>query len=178
MVGNGMTLDQYANLFEILGGALVVVTLIFLTIQLRQNTIALKSTTIRANQETTLTIYQMLIEDSMMAVILKGMPRPSDLTPLEKGKFHAFWTVALENYQQMYLQMRAGTFDQSLFDGWCQVLRNNFLSPGFQLHWNQRKFIHSLEFQDFVEKEIMSLQPTPGMEKSLAERFEPLAVNQ
>ena len=79
-----MTLEQYANLFEIVGGAIVVVTLIFLVIQLRQNTRALKSTIILCNQGHTLTVYQTLMEDSMMEVILKGMPRPSDLTPVRR----------------------------------------------------------------------------------------------
>jgi hypothetical protein len=37
-----MTLEQYANLFDIFDGFIVVITLIFLVIQLRQNTHALK----------------------------------------------------------------------------------------------------------------------------------------
>ena len=105
-----------------------------------------------------------------MEVILKGMPQPSDLTPVEKGKFNAFWTVTLQNYQQTYFQIRAGTYDPDSFDGWWQVLRNNFLSPGFQLHWKQRKFILSSEFQKFMEEEVMSRQPTPEYAESLAER--------
>lgn len=165
-----MTLEQYANFFEIVGGAIVVVTLIFLVIQLRQNTHALKSTMRLGIQGPTISIYQMLSEDSMMEAVIKGMPRPSDLTPIQKGKFNAFCTVTLQNYQQTYYQIREGNYDQILFDGWWQVLRDNFLSPGFQLHWKQRKFILSPEFRNYVEKEIMSLQPTPGYAESIAKR--------
>ncbi len=165
-----MTLDQYANIAEIIGVIIIVVTVIFLTVQVRQNTLALKSTTLLGNQAHTLTVHQMLMEDPMMEVILKGMPQPSDLTPVEKGKFNAFWTVTLQNYQQTYFQIRAGTYDPDSFDGWWQVLRNNFLSPGFQLHWKQRKFILSSEFQKFMEEEVMSRQPTPEYAESLAER--------
>ena len=85
-------------------GAIVVVSLIFLVIQLRQNTRALKSRTVLGQQRHTLTGYQTLMEDSMMEVILKGMPRPSDLTPAERDRFNAFWTMALQNYQHGILK--------------------------------------------------------------------------
>ena len=155
-----MTLEQFANLFEIIGGAIVVITLIFLVIQLRQNTHALVSATVLGSHNTTLTVYGMLIEDSMIEVLCKGMPRPADLTQVEKAKFNAFWTATLQNYQQTYFQIRSGAYDKSLYDGWWQVLRDNFLSPGFELHWNQRKFILSPEFQEFVETEVLSRAPT------------------
>ena len=58
-----MTLDQYANLFEIVGGVIVIITLVFLVIQLRQNTRALKSSTVLFSHNTTLTVYGMLLED-------------------------------------------------------------------------------------------------------------------
>ena len=167
-----MTLEQYANLFEIVGGAIVVITLIFLLIQLRQNTHALISATVLGSHNTTLTVYGMLLEDSMIRVLVKGMPRPSDLTPVEKAKFNAFWTATLQNYQQTYFQIRAGTYEESLYDGWWQVLRDNFLSPGFQRHWEQRKFILSQEFQDFVEREVLSRAPTPGSEESVSKKGE------
>jgi len=100
-----MTLEQYANLFEIIGGAIVIITLIFLVIQLRQNTVAVKSATVLGSHNTTLTVYGMLMEDSMIEVLVKGMPRPSDLTAVEKAKFNAFWTATLQNYQHSRHQM-------------------------------------------------------------------------
>jgi len=165
-----MTLEQYANLFEIVGGAIVVITLIFLIIQLRQNTRALKSATVLGSHNTTLTVYGMMVEDSMIEVLCKGMPRPSDLTAVEKAKFNAFWTAALQNYQQTFFQIRAGTYDGNLYDGWWQVLRDNFLSPGFQLHWKHRKFILSQEFQNFVEQEVLSRPPTPDYAESVSKK--------
>ena len=72
------------------------------------------------------------------------------LTPVQKGKFNAFWTVAFQNYQQFFFQIRAGTYDSNLLDGWWQVLRDDFLSPGLQAFWEKRKFILTPEFRNFV----------------------------
>ena len=165
-----MILDQVANLFEIVGGTVVVITLVFLVVQLRQHTHALVSATVLGSHNTTLTVYGMLIEDSMIEVLVKGMPDPASLTAVEKAKFHAFWTATLQNYQQTFFQIRSGTYEKSLYDGWWQVLRNNFLSPGFQLHWAQRKFILSAEFQRFVEKEVLSRKPTDGYAETVAKK--------
>ena len=61
-------------------------------------------------------------------------------------------------------------FEESLYDGWWQVLRDNFLSPGFQLHWKHRKFILSREFQEFVEQKVMTRNPTPSYAESVAKK--------
>lgn len=42
-----MALEQFANIAEIIGVLLAIVTLIFLTLQIRQNTRALRLTTIQ-----------------------------------------------------------------------------------------------------------------------------------
>lgn len=173
-----MTLGQYANIFEIVGGAIVVVTLIFLVVQMRQNTLALKSATVLGSHNTTLTIYGMMVQDSMIQVLCKGMPRPSDLTSVEKAQFHAFWTATLQNYQQTYFQIRAGAYEESLYDGWWQVLRDNFLSPGFQLHWKQRKFILSREFQEFVEQDVLNRPPTRDYAETVSKRGESQSIKE
>ncbi len=165
-----MTLEQYAYLFEIIGGAIIIITLVFLVVQLRQNTLALKSETLLGLQANSISIYQMLAEDSMLEALIKGMPQPSDLTPVEKGKFDTFWTITLQNYQQTYFQIRKGTYDPELFDGWWQLLRNNFLSPGFRQHWKRRSLVLSSEFRRFVEEDVMSREPSPEYAEALAKR--------
>ncbi|MBT8063077.1 MAG: hypothetical protein HKO64_12275 [Xanthomonadales bacterium] len=165
-----MSLEQYANFFEVIGGIIVVVTLVFLVVQIRQNTRALRSATVLESHKTTLTVYAMLLEDSMIRVLNKGMPRPEELRGVEKAKFNAFWTATLQNYQQTFFQIRSGTYEESLYDGWWQVLRDNFLSPGFRQHWDQRKFILSRDFQVFVENEVLTREPTSAYAESAKKR--------
>ena len=162
-----MTLEQYAYLAEIIGVILIVATFIFLAVQLRQNTRAVKSATLQSIHNKTMTAYEMLMDDSMMDTFIKGMREPSDLTAIEKGKFNAFWTVALHTFQNDYFQIQAGTYDGRIQDGWWQVLRNNFLSPGFRLHWEKRKFVLAPEFREFVETEIMKRQPSPDYQEAV-----------
>jgi hypothetical protein len=111
-----------------------------------------------------MTAYGMLLEDPMMEIFIKGMRDPSGLDSVEKGKFNAFLTVTLHSFQQTYLQILAGAYEPHVTDGWWQVMRNNFLSPGFKLHWEQRKFMLAPEFRDFVETDVMGRDPTPELQ--------------
>lgn len=59
-----MDIEFYANVAEIAGGAIVVVTLVFLTVQIRQNTQAMRSTTIQATMQSEMAFAQILVENA------------------------------------------------------------------------------------------------------------------
>jgi hypothetical protein len=59
-----MALDQYANIAEIVGLVIVVVTLKFLTRQIRQGTKAIRSTTIQSVMQSEMAFSQILVEKS------------------------------------------------------------------------------------------------------------------
>jgi hypothetical protein len=68
-------------------------------------------------------------------------------------------TVAFQAYQNIYVQVQEGAYDAELADGWWQLLRNDLEYPGAMAMWEQRKFINSSEFQDFVENQVMKPEP-------------------
>ena len=59
-----MVLEHYANIAEIVGVILVVVTLVFLTLQIRQNTRALRLTTIQTVMQSELAKMPILVENA------------------------------------------------------------------------------------------------------------------
>lgn len=73
-----MALDYYANIAEIVGVILVVVTLVFLTLQIRQNTRALRSTTIQSVMQSEVAMMSILVENAdTWEKIISGMPLAS-----------------------------------------------------------------------------------------------------
>ena len=154
-----MTIEQYASFAEIVGVIIVALTFVFLTMQLRQNTSALKSTAAYSHLSHTTAVYGMLLED--MEIFIQGMRDPSALTAVERAKFNALLTINLQALQNGYLQVQEGFGNARMQDGWWQVMRNNFLSPGYQGHWERRKFMLDPEFREFVEMEVLEREPTP-----------------
>ncbi len=107
-----MTLEQYAYLAEILGVAIVVITFIFLTIQLRLGTRALKAGTVQNLQNQTMAVYGMLLDD--MDLFMKGMEDPTSLNKLDRAKFNALMTVNFHALQNAYFQIQSGAYDDCM----------------------------------------------------------------
>lgn len=154
-----MTIEQYASLAEIVGVIIIALTFVFLTIQLRQGTSALKSSAASSHLGHTMAVYGMLLED--MELFIQGMRDPSTLGAVERAKFNALLTINLQALQEGYLQLEAGAGNARVQEGWWQVMRNNFLSPGYRGHWERRKFMLDPKFREFVERDVLKRQPTP-----------------
>ena len=150
----------WKEIAEVIGVLGIIAGIVFLGYEMRQNTIAVRSEASQGLQNQIASVYQMLMDDSMMDTFIRGMNEPSTLSRLEMGQFHSFWTVSLQAYQNMYVQVREDAYDPQMAEGWWQLLPNNFESPGFREHWESRKFLLSAGFQEFVETQVMSREPT------------------
>ncbi len=147
------------QMIQILANVGVIAGICFIGFEMRQNTVAVKSAASNGIQEQNTALYEIILEDPMMDIYQRGMTNPADLTTIEKGKFHAFWTLVLLTYQNTYFQTLGGAYDQQWAEGWWQMLRTQLDYPGLQEHWASRSFILSAEFRDFVETDVMRREP-------------------
>ncbi len=137
-------------------------TLIFLTVQLRQGTVAVRSAATQAVQDQIANIYGAMATDSdLTEIYVRGTQHPSKLSVIETGRFMAFLTISLTAYQNMYFQKRSGAYDEHIFDGWIRLLANASCSPGFQAFWEQRSYMFSTDFRRYVESEVFNRE-IPG----------------
>jgi putative salt-induced outer membrane protein YdiY len=81
-------LESLANLGEIIGAVTVVVSLIYLAVQVRQNTQAQQTENFSRALDRVASIQATLSQDPEMSVIFsKGVSDPSDLTSRERMQF-------------------------------------------------------------------------------------------
>jgi hypothetical protein len=147
---------------EVLGVVGVIGSLAFVALEIRQNTSAVRSAASQGVQDQVATVYQMYATDPTLTGILqRGMQDPSNLTPEELARFDAFWTVALQANQNVYVQIQEGAFDNAMAEGWWQLLRSNLEYPGLRQYWATRSFLLSPSFREFVETEVMARDPIP-----------------
>ncbi len=159
-----MPLDQLANIAEIFGMLAIVITLIFLTVRVRQRTIALHSSTAySAHEQIGSTIYRPLASDHSLAdIFLRGLDDPSCLSRVETVRFFAFFVNTVFTLQNSFFQWRDGVLDEAFWTSCSQILTNIYTSPGFRLFWEQRNYLFTEEFTNHCETELFSKQPTPG----------------
>ncbi len=102
----GQTITILANIGVIAG-------IVFLRFEMRQNTIAVKSTAAQGIHDQIVSIQSMLIDESMSGLIGKGINSPYELTLDEVSKVNAFFYAAFFGGQNLYFQIRRASMTQN-----------------------------------------------------------------
>lgn len=113
-------LEQFANIAEIIGVLLVIVTLVFLTLQIRQNTKALRSTTIQAVLNSEMEFGKILIEHAAT------WDKILEAEPLTEGEEHRraimLFNVFMIDSESRYKQYETGFLDPQAWEARLRTL--------------------------------------------------------
>jgi hypothetical protein len=157
-----MTLDQVANIAEISAAALVIVSLIYVAIQIKQNTKATQLSTSQAFIDTYGKVVMQIYGDKQFRDIYwRGLKGLANLHGSETAAFAA-WTIhTCRIWESFYYQWQEGVFDDHLWAGWKIQLCDLFGYRGIREIWSARNHQLSEEFREFVDNEIVSGEPKP-----------------
>ncbi len=161
-----MTLMESAQLLgnfgEFVGAIAVVLTLIYLTTQIRQNTTALRSAAAQDVQHNFAGWYSSVqAEPSLLSISAKGMTDLPSLSETEKQQFIAHFMVFCSHIQDAFYKWQEGSLSPELWRGWEYVSMQLFLSPGGKDFWDERDFMFADAFQTYVNDVIMKREPHP-----------------
>ena len=156
----GLTITELGSLGEFIGAFAVVATLVYISIQLKQHTRAVRLSTGYNVTEEFREFYRMIASSSELSEIYrKGIGDASVLTDAEKLRFNLSLHNLFRAYENSYYQNIDGALDPRYWSG----ISKQFLAlkdlPGFNGYWQERYFMYSDEFQDFYEKEVVQRSP-------------------
>ena len=150
-----MNLEKLAQIGEFMGGISVLLTLVYLAVQIRGNTNAVLSAGAQQTHDTLIQAYIELAGNAQLNRIFRmGTQDINSLTEDETGQFYAFWSATLYVCQNWLYQQKSGALDEELVFTFLGGAASNFHSPGFRAFWTQRKFTFSDELQKWVEDAI------------------------
>ena len=150
-----MDLSYYANLAEIIGTTAIVVSLIYVAVQIRQNTRATRlSTAQNISHELREVTASLANEIETAELHLKGIANIDSLAPAEKHRFYILVSALYRVYENAYYQNREGALDPHIWEGVMGQLLITTNSSGYQTFWRDRKQLFSKNFQDFLENEL------------------------
>lgn len=150
-----MPLEQLANIAEIFGMIVITITLIFLTVQMRQNTVALRSAATRDAHAQYAQIYELLAtNDAIRDTFVKGISDPTALSETETSRFFAFWMVGTVNFQNWVHQTQSGAMEGEILSSYSRLLQDMSDTPGFKAFWEKRRYAFSLMTQNYMEEII------------------------
>ena len=147
-----MNWDAIGAIGEIVGASGVIITLFYLSFQIRQNTRAVKGQTLGTVTQNILTEVMPFIGDDPAEIWLKAMQDPSQLTEIEHAKLDAWMVASFQIRQNEFAQYKLGALDESVWRSTHRPIEEN-LGHEFGRNWweNYGKPRFMPEFVEFVE---------------------------
>lgn len=164
-----LSLEQASNLAELVGVTLVIVSIFYLTIQVRQNTKAMRIQTVHDLSLMYIEAQSSIAQNGeLTALMARGQFDYEALDTGEQARFGIQSAALLRMFSDLHYQHLQGTLDHNQWLGFkCQV-EDSLSYPGSQSVWHMRRHHHTDEFQTFVDKAIAnpptreaSLYPAP-----------------
>ena len=152
-----MTIQDLGAIGEIVGAIAVVVTLIYLARQIRQNNELLRSESRQALVENDLTSLEANLENS--AVFAKFVQNQS-LSPEEQLRISFMFSLDLRNREFEYFQYTNGLLDEETWLSYRQVILINHSSESGRKWWDQiGRNIVDPKFAEQVDELLLNSEP-------------------
>lgn len=154
-------LENIALIIEIIGGIAIVISLIFVGLQFKENAKATRSATALATVSEMASWYSNIGNSEQGSYIYWNfLKNPDSLKPEEK--FQAIMNIhgAMITFQNSYYLVKEGTLDHEIQQSLLEIINGIKKSPGFIVFWKARKSIFLKGFQEYVEDIIKSEKVT------------------
>ena len=140
----------------------MVVSLIYVALQIRQNTNAVRSAAAQVVHEHFASWYHLLANDAELSQIaVNGLRDYFSLSETEKARFIATFMAFLSYSQNAFLKWRERMLEPPLWMGWELLIMNLVSSPGGKEFWKERGYLFGEEFRRHVEDDLMKRTPHP-----------------
>ncbi len=147
-----MDITTLAAWGEFIGGIAVVVSLIYLASQIRQNSRLLEVSTIAAIGGRQLEVLKAFVQEpARQRIHREGLADLAALSVEDRDIFNGYHHMALHAIQNNYFISKRGSLDSALWQGERRGYALLFRQPGAQKWWTENRQVFSDEFADFYD---------------------------
>ena len=133
-----MTLSELADIGKLLGGVAVVASLVYLALQIRQNTRAVRGSTLHFNTEAWASVFLRLADPTVAQAYVAGMTGRPEIKPLHYTQFYFVCKAMFLALEDQFYQARAGTLDPEIYAAYERSTSTQLLAfPGFRVWWHR-----------------------------------------
>ena len=167
-----MNWDALGAVGEIVGAVAVVISVIYLAIQIKRQTDQQRLSASRELVENWNDWLNHIVEDEEFAELwLKGAANYSALPNTERIRMLAFLFTLMRTLEQQYLHVRKGHLDPEYFESAQLTLFEVLRLPGVQEFWSQNKESFGKGYRAYVEEQIAAARDE-GYESTFKEERE------
>ena len=150
-----MTLPELANIAEIVGGVAVVISLVYLAVQIRQNTATVRNATLQSNTALWTTLLTSVAQPGVVEAYSAGISGKTEIQPLHYTQFFLLCRGLFAAFENQHYQFCQGALDRETYRGYERAISQQLLAfPGFRLWWQQSRSVFSPSFIAHVDAMI------------------------
>ena len=158
-----MKLSEAAHWAEIVSALGLVISLIYVGIQVTDNTSAMRSETASNASTEFIDWYTHLSGDpQLMDVWLTGVTAPETLDERQSLRFLFLLHIIMLQFQNNYYLVEEGTLDEKMLSAINNTLATIRGTPGFAMYWSLRRDLLRPEYQVFVEQLMFETEGQPN----------------
>jgi hypothetical protein len=156
-----VTLQDWGALGELVGGLAIIVSLVYVGLQVKQSTAAARVATSQSfSTQYTETMLQ-IADPGFRDIWWRGITGLDNLKGSETAAFMAVMGSIVRMWESFYLQKQEGTFEPRIFDSWMIQLLDLFAQQGVREYWAIRKHQFTSEFVEFLDERSAANKPKP-----------------
>lgn len=158
-----MSLSDLASLGSFVSGIAVLISLLYLALQVRQTEKNQRGTIANVRASRTVDVVLRGTDPSIATALQKTFGGAQDLTPFELRQFTAYAGAFLINSEDTFLQRRHGLLEDDAYRAYRISVSSMMANPAFRLAWRMRRHRHGVEFATFVDKVIAETPMAPPL---------------
>ncbi|MEJ2541944.1 MAG: hypothetical protein P8188_18585 [Gemmatimonadota bacterium] len=136
---------------ELIGALAVVVSLVYLSRQVRQNTRALRTANAATVKQNFQSIARAFITDRGASDIVIRALKCEPLSPAEKLSAYAWFFDLLKSGELAYSQYLSDDLDEPVWDASLQFFLAYWTTPGMREYWRDRRHAFTPEFREAMD---------------------------
>ena len=158
-----MTIAELGSLGEFIASLGVLITLIYLAIQMRQNTKAVRLNTAHSITEEWQDMFSLLASDQSLSEVFMEAAQNEELSGVSRLRYNTFMGSAMRAYENAYLQNREKAIMADHWVGFTRMMIDVTAMPAFPNYWADRKHWFSDGFQLHMNTEIIPAPMETGV---------------
>lgn len=147
-----MTWEAVAAISQALGAIAVVLTVVYLAVQVRKNWIATESHTYYlATSAGAQTAASIAASVELSRIYQTGLTSPDQLDEKESFRFALLLISQFRRYENLFFQYRSGMIDEDYWIAQRENILWFFHRPGVQIWWKEKRLAFGQGFRHFLE---------------------------
>jgi len=165
-----MTISDLGALGEFIGSLVVLVTLIYVAVQVQQTKKSVQSATWQGAIDTMNANNHLIIQNEDVAELVRiGMQDPDSLSATDWFRFGLVLASVFHVLHKLHGEANEGSVNNKVWEAEKQSMQSILLTPGGLKWWREATVTYSVQFRAYVDAEIELLDGSESVWKHALE---------